>query len=512
MHHVEIEKSTYRDSITLMRVSKKAGETRGIKMAVVAMGTDTNLGLLKDAGFGAEDLSEVSADDLVIALEAADETALEAALSLIQAELKGGRPGTDQAEAIPLSFERVLKEDAAVNLVLISVPGRFAAYEAHKALSGGKHVMIFSDNVAIEDEKRLKTMAREKGLLLMGPDCGTAIINGIGLGFANKVPRGPIGIVAASGTGAQEVSSILARHRLGISQLIGTGGRDLSPDIGGLTTLMGIEALKADRETEVIAVISKLPDPEVADRVLEAARGAGKPCVIYFAGSLPSRGDENLRFARTLAETALMLERTVSGSPAEPVSEPSEDLKAGLIEYSRQIGPARKYLRGLFSGGTLAQEAVFILGANLDAINTNLKMPGSSRLGDPTRSVAHTIVDLGDDTFTRGRAHPMIDQSYRLMRLRSEATDPGTAVILLDVVLGFGCNSDPAGEIAHALREIFGSGGLKPGHPVVIASICGTYDDPQDYQGQKKALESVGVFVTETNEQACLLAAEALKQ
>src|SRR5580704_9603583 len=97
--------------------------------------------------------------------------------------------------------------------------------------------MIFSDNVPIAEEASLKHEARERGLMVMGPDCGTAIIGGVPLAFANAVPRGDIGIIGASGTGIQEVSTLIARAGRGVRHAIGTGGRDMHAEVGGLTTL-----------------------------------------------------------------------------------------------------------------------------------------------------------------------------------------------------------------------------------------------------------------------------------
>jgi FdrA protein len=512
MRRIVVERSAHLDSVSLMRISRKVSEMEGIKYAMAAMATDTNLLLVKEAGFAPAEVKGISANDLMIAIDAVDEATLEAALSLVTKEIKGGTGIKPEEVHAPSDLGRMLREYENINLVFISVPGRYAAREAHEAIMAGRHVMIFSDNVSIEDERRLKALASDRGLLLMGPDCGTAIINGVGLGFANKVPRGNVGIVAASGTGAQNVSSLLARwYGQGISQLIGTGGRDVSREIGGIMMKMGLRALIDDAETKVIALISKLPDKKVADEIIGIAEQGTKPCVVYFAGCPESHRAGNLIFTKTLAETALEAACAVGGEAARHV-EPVEDGIRKKIRTLRSMLPgSRKFLRGVFSGGTLAQEALFLLGPSLRKIHTNMNMEGFPTLGDPAKSIGHTIVDLGDDVFTRGRAHPMIDQSYRLRRIAKEVIDPQTGVILLDVVLGFGCNEAPGVEIARALIEAYGNTKERTMRPVVIASICGTYEDPQGYVIQKDALESAGAHVTEYNERACMLALEALK-
>jgi FdrA protein len=504
MKKILIEKSAYLDSVSLMRVSKKAGEAAGIESAMVAMATDTNMLLLKEAGFDPAGAAGATPNDLIIALHAADGAAMEGALALIRREIQGGTSQPEDAEYAPGTLDAAFRARPDVNMVFISVPGRFAAAEAERALIAGRHVMIFSDNVPVEDEVRLKALGRVNGLLVMGPDCGTAIVNGVGLGFANAVPRGKVGIVSASGTGAQEVSSVLARMGVGVSQLIGTGGRDVSAAVGGVTTVMGLKALADDPGTEVIVVISKIPDEAVGHDVLDLARQSGKPCAIWFAGQGAMPGDENLRFAGTLADTARLAAAAATGSEFAP---PSAECVSALLAGTGAAVPAgRKFVRGLFGGGTLGQEAVFLLRPCLGTINTNMKLPGTSLLADPAVSEGHTIVDLGDDAFTRGRAHPMIDQSYKLARLAREFEDPGTAVILMDVVLGHGCNRDPGGEIAETVRALRQKHGAK-GAPVVVVGLCGTYEDPQGYARQMQEMESAGAVVAETNELACMVVA-----
>lgn len=535
MQRIEILRSTYLDSVSLMRISKLAGEAQGVSGAVVSMATDTNLSLMKDIGFDPGETGEVSANDLVIAIEAETQEALDGAFALVESWIKGkpaaarntagairggtagaaGGPGTQVAPSgdLPRNLDTAITQYPEIDLVLISVPGRYAAYEAHKALEAGKHVMIFSDNVSIPDEKRLKELGAHRGLLVMGPDCGTAIIGGVALGFANAVPRGPVGIVSASGTGAQEISSILARLGIGISHIIGTGGRDVSGEIGAVTMKMGLKALIEDEATEVIVLISKAPDPDVAEPVLELARRSNMPCIICFMGQARSERQGDLIYTGTLTEAALAAREAVAGEGVRAEKSGFDRAAIGETEIARlrkKLPKSGRYLRGLFSGGTLAQEAAFILGPRLGQIHTNLHIEGFAILDDPAVSRGHTILDLGDDVFTRGRAHPMIDQWYRLDRLEKEAADPETAVIMLDVVLGYGANPDPAGEIAALLKQTAGQ--IVPGGamPPVITSICGTYDDPQAYDRQKQALEEAGAVVAETNARACEIVRDIL--
>jgi FdrA protein len=390
--------------------------------------------------------------------------------------------------------------------VLISVPGRYAAGVARQALRLGKHVFLYSDNVSVDDELSLKQMAAEKGLLVMGPDCGTAIVNGVGLGFANKVRRGPIGLVAASGTGLQQVSARIHQLGAGITHALGTGGRDLSKAVGAVTAHQGLELLSRDPATRVIVLISKPPSPRVAAGLLEAARSASKPVVVDFIGYCPpTRQVDNLHFANTFDEAAALsvalattgdadLDKSLPGRP-----QAQEIPKGSELE---QFAAGQQYLRGLFSGGTLAYEALLLLQDYVPAVYSNVPLEKEYRLANSLTSQAHTIVDLGEDEFTVGRLHPMMDNDLRIRRLEQEAEDPEVAVILLDVVLGYGAHPDPASELAPAIAQACSSARKAGRHLAVMAIVVGTDEDPQDLGAQIEQLESAGAQVETSNDLA----------
>ena len=397
--------------------------------------------------------------------------------------------------------------------MLISVPGRWAAGVAREALAlppHGRHVFLYSDNVPLAEEVALKREARERGLLVMGPDCGTAIVAGAGLGFANRVRRGSIGLVGASGTGLQAIASRVHALGGGISHALGTGGRDLSAEVGGATALAALDLLARDPETRVIVLVSKPPAPAVAAVVLAAARATGKPVVVDFLGyPPPGRRLGNLHFAVSLGEAAELAVELAVGLAGEPKIAGSEPGPAVEIDSGRDQRPggagsgagesaaaepgigARKYLRALFAGGTLASEAVLGLRPFLSPLAANLSFPGVTPLADPATSVGHTVVDLGADELTVGRPHPMIDPRAAAERLRREAADPEVAAILFDVVLGDGAHPDPAGELAPAVAAARGGGD----GPAVAAVIVGTDEDPQDLAAQRERLEAAGARV-----------------
>lgn len=376
------------------------------------------------------------------------------------------------------------------DLALISVPGDYAALEAHKALGAGMDVMLFSDGVTIDDEVVLKRRARELGLLVMGPGCGTAIIDGVGLAFANVVRPGPVGVVAAAGTGAQEVTVLLDRYGSGISACYGTGGRDLYEDVGAITMLDAIDRLVADPATEVILCVSKPPSPLVAEQVLAALSATPKPAAVCFVGSSGLDAPEGVTIAATLEDAAIAAARA-AGATAERASDPAVDwVQPGVV-------------RGLYSGGTLCSEAAAILAGLLPRVESNAAAGAAIKLAPGQEPTTHACLDLGEEEYTRGRPHPMIDPFARAELLAGVAVDPAVSVILLDVVLGYGSHPDPAGALVPAIRAaLSGRDRL-----AVVAHVCGTEADPQVASRQEATLAEAGVRLAATNAQAARIAA-----
>ena len=506
---VLVRKDSYHDSVLLMRISEALKHVAGVEDAVVAMATPQNRELLGAQGYRGPELAAAGPNDLVIALmgDATAPKAVEAALDeLLRSER---RDAAD--EVLPATLAAAVKAHPEANLALISLPGEHAAREARRALALGMHVMIFSDNVAIEDEVALKREAVSRGLLLMGPDCGTAIINGKPLGFANAVRRGPIGVVGAAGTGLQEVTSCIHRLGGGVSQVIGTGGRDLSEAVGGVMTIFAIEALAADPETQLIAVVSKTPSPEVAKKVLGALGRTPKPCVVHFVGDEPREADaaRGIVFADSLAGAAELACR-LTGVPGYEGRTPAPD-GAVVARLAGRLWPGVK-LRGLFCGGTTAQEALALLTRAGLEIRSNLHKHGELRT-DGTRPVAaHVVLDLGDDVFTRGRPHPMIEPVLRNARLAIEMADAEVGVLLFDVVLGYGAHPNPAGVLADGVEQARATAGQRRREIVAIASVTGTPDDPQDSRAQGQKLADAGIIVAPDNRQAAALAAAVLQR
>jgi FdrA protein len=442
---VIVRRGAYYDSVTLMLVSRAASTATGDEVAV-GMATPLNLELLADQGFTVED--GVGPNDLVIAIRAADDEAIEQAVAAVDEELsKKGSPGAAVERPAARSLAAAARRDDELSLAFLSIPGDHVAHEAAAALEAGLHVFCFSDGVSLEVEAALKRRALERDRLFLGADCGTAIIDGVALGFANAVERGPVGIVGASGTGIQEVCCLLDAAGIGVSHAIGVGGRDLHADVGGLMMRRGLELLAGDPATQAIVAISKPPDPGVADAIKHAAERTGKPVV--------------LGFELTLEDAAAQAAELVGG--ALPARE--EQLRRPAVEGGE--------VRGLYSGGTLCGEAERIVGHG-------------------------TFTDFGADEYTQGRAHPMIDPSLRLEHLAA-ASEP---VLLLDVVLGYGAHPDPAGELAPVIAD-------KDAH--VIVALCGAKNDPQGLDDQRAKLEEAGAVVTRSNAHAARLAKEAAR-
>ncbi len=497
---IEVKPNTYYDSVTLMTLSARLKKEPGVLNAVLSMGTDMNKAQLRTVSLSNEETDSAGANDLILAIAAVDEESANRAHAITFSLLTPPKSEHAEAHREYPSLALAKKEQAGANFAIISVMGAYAAREARIALEAGLHVMLFSDNVSLAEEGELKALAHKKNLLLMGPDCGTAILGGYGLCFANAVRRGNIGIVAASGTGLQEVSVQIDRLGEGISEAIGTGGRDLSADIGGIMTLDGIRRLEEDPETKVIVLISKPPVAAVAEKIIARLQHCKTPVVVSILGGQKAR--DGLLYAASLEEAARLavkaLRRDVAmrGEKARPL--PDED----IIRAKAALTEGQCYLRALFCGGTLASEALGILARQTDRYVSNVAKDPAHQPGDTARSEKHCILDLGDDAFTVGRPHPMIEPTLRIERLLQEAEDPETAVILLDFVLGYGAHPDPVGVTEEALTAIRS----KAPEIAIVAYVLGTESDPQGLMRSRQQLQKLGVIVAESNREAADIA------
>ncbi len=502
----------YFDSLKLMRISSKAASREGVGKVAVVMATDLNKQILKEVGLFTSDLERAKADELVVALSLKDESYLGPALGFIKGELdRASAQAEESGEMVAKTFESALSMLPGANLALISVPGNYAKREAQKALEHGLHVFLFSDNVSIEDELELKRRASSRGLLVMGPGCGTSIINNIPIAFANVVKRGPVGIVAAAGTGIQEVSCLISNAGSGISHAIGTGGRDLSDAIGGITMMQGIEILEKDPQTEVILLISKPAGPQTAKKLTEFLSTCKKPFVVNFIGITTSEEFPGARWksARTLEDSAWMA--VAFARKEEPglssFTEPAGEILSTASREWKRFAAEQRYVRGLYSGGTLCSESTLILSELVSPVRSNAAPRPELKMQDTKKSEGHICLDMGEEEFTVGRAHPMIDPLLRQQRIIQEAQDPTTAVILLDIVLGYGAHPDPAGALVPSIHEGKKICSERGRYLSVIASVVGTDEDPQDLRGQKEKLIQAGVMVMPSNAQAARLAA-----
>jgi FdrA protein len=471
-----------------MQISSALAKRPGISSALVAMATGVNLELL--AGMGFDPPSRAAPQDMLVALVATDDSAMAQALDALETELAGAGAGAGSdgtgGRVPPRTTFSAARGLVGPAVALVSTPGRYAFVEAMDALDAGASVMVFSDNVPVAHEVRLKETATQRGLLVMGPDCGTAVIGGIGLGFANVVRPGPVGLVAASGTGAQQVMSLLAAAGVGISHCLGVGGRDLSTAVAGRSTHAALDALDADPATELIVVMGKPPAAEVADAVRAHAQRLSTPVLVAPLG--PGQPDLTAMVEDILAHLDIAVPEWSWWEPRSPAA--SSD---GAI-------------RGLFSGGTLCVEALVIASAALGPVRSNVPLNPEWTL--EARSAGHTMVDLGADEYTVGRPHPMLDFGPRLSLLAAEAADPRCRVILFDVVLGHGAHPDPGAELAPAVRSALAR---RPGELTVVVSLVGTPEDPQDPRRQASELRDAGAWVFASNAAAARHAVRAVR-
>ena len=491
---VRVFRDTYVDSVIQLAASRAMNELDGVDWAAAAMATPANLRTLAEEGFSTDDLG--SANDLFLAVRGRDDDVVQDALSagadsMFATRAAGG--GAGPASRVHRTIGRAVRELPGSNVAVVSVPGEYAALEAHEALTAGLDVLLFSDNVSIPDEVELKERAAGLGRLLMGPGAGTAMLGGVGLGFANVVRPGPVGIVAAAGTGAQEAMSLLDRWGVGVSAVIGLGGRDLSDAVGGTMAKAAIASLRADPGTDVIFLVSKPPAERVARAVLATADGF--PLVAALVGGAPDAQVGGRQPTRTLEGGALAVLDLLGVGRPDLVG----DLEQRVTQAGESLDAGRTVIRGLFSGGTLCYESLVILGDTVGPVYSNVPLEPSLRVPAPPGS--HICLDLGEEEYTVGRPHPMIDPAARLEMLDEQAADSAVAVVLLDVVLGYGSHEDPASELAPACARAVQQG------VVVVAYVLGTQSDPQDYARQREILQRAGCIVTETAARASLAAA-----
>jgi len=513
-----LKEGEYYDSVTLMLVARDVLALEGVEDAAVVMGTDQNKSILETSGILLDMFKNAIDSDLLIAVKAEDEAICDAAIQKAQ-ELLTSRHSEMQetGEYTPKSLEGAVDFLSDANMVIISLAGKYAGDEAMKALKKGLHVMLFSDNVSIETEIELKQYGKEHGLLVMGPDCGTAIINGAPLCFANVVNRGDIGIVAASGTGLQEVSTVISNEGAGVSQAIGTGGRDVKKDIGGIMFIEGIKALEEDPRTKYITIVSKPPHPEVLEKVAALIKTeikkpvvaillGGDPKVVEEAGAIP---------ANTLEEAGLIASSFSKGKSMDEFKQLLEEREKGLLNLaeteSKNKTATQKFVRGLYTGGTLCDEAMLISRTIIGEVYGNAPLNPQFKLEDSWLSKENTFVDLGEDEFTVGRPHPMIDFTLRNKKILEEANDKEVAVILLDVVLGYGSNMQPGDELNPIIKQAKKSAEKDGRNITFVCTITGTDKDPQGRGKVKQQLEDAGAIIMPSNAAASKLASYIVK-
>jgi succinyl-CoA synthetase alpha subunit len=506
-----IRKNQYYDSVFLMGVNKRLSQTKGVLQTAVLMASENNKRLLADIGIHGDQIVNAKPNDLIVAVIAETPQVVDAVLA-----------GLDQAlhaleEKAPVSHLHTLDDGLAVkphaNLVVLSIPGEYVIRETRKALDAGLNLFVFSSNVPIEEERKLKEQAAEKKLLIMGPDCGTSILGGVGVGFSNVVNRGAFGAIGPSGTGLQEFTCQIHSAGWGISHAIGTGSHDLSDEIGGITTFQALEVLEADPQTKVITIISKPPGEKTLKRLVARLKLCSKPVVCCFLGARidPFVGEDALTWAPTIDDAVLAAIQHFEERPTTARIELTQQERELATKARAEWAPEQRFLRGLFAGGTFCYQSQQILGEAGIVVHSNAPLNPDNTLADPDKSSEHTLIDMGDEAYTLGRPHPMIDGTMRRQRILSESRDPSVAILLLDFILGYNASMDPVGELYDAILETKQRARQQGGELTVLASICGTEEDPQELDLQEKLLREAGAIVFPSNAKAVLFCCELLK-
>ena len=505
-----VKANNYLDSIFLMKASKEVKELDGINKSVVVMGSDMNKTILADFGGLTDEAKAATPNDLVISVESDDPTAAERAVEAVMNMMTAKSDGAkEEQKKTYASLSAAMDAMPEANLVTISLPSAYAAMEAKYALQKGKNVFIFSD-LTEDEEIMLKNLGAEKNLLVMGPGAGTAVIDGVSIGLMSGLRRGNIGIVGASGSGLQEVAVLVHQYGKGVSQAIGTGGRDLSQRVGGSMMLRGMDFLANDPDTGVIVLVSKPPHPDTMDKIFTKIKTINKPVVVFFLGGDANAIREAGGYAPvTLEEAAKMAVALADGKNPEIVDYVAEQKKVlapAVAEQKKKLLPTQKYFRGLFCGGTHSEEAVTLMQSFVSHMHSNIKFGKVDLLENRLVSLENSLVDMGDEIFTAGKPHPVIDCSILIDRLLQEGKDPEVGVILFDIIIGFGCDADPCGVLAPTIKQIQEEAKAAGREIVFVSSICGTDLDPQGFEAQKKKLRDLGVVVCDSNSQAALFA------
>lgn len=495
-----VKKGSYHDSVVLMLLTNQISTIKGVKKVSIMMATPANKDIYRQSGLNTEELESASANDMVVVADVDDESLLDTIMQETEEFFK--KQSTKEsdkkgAEAVK-SWDKALEKLPEANLAVISIPGAYAALEADRALDEGMNVFMFSDNVTLEDEIKLKNKAHEKGLAVMGPDCGTGIIQGVPVAFTNNVTPGSIGIIGASGTGIQELTTIIDRLGEGVKNAIGTGGRDLSTEVGGTTMMDMIEAMESDTSVKVLIIISKPPAKEVRDRISDRLSNFRKPVITLFLGEKPEYHEEGFYHAYTLDEAARLAVGLVRG---EEVKE--AEVKADTADFFKP--EEKKTIKAYYSGGTLAGEAAMLIKDALD-----MKVPPQKAEGFMLKTGGHIVVDLGDDVYTQGKPHPMIDPAKRIECMQEAIDDASTGVILLDIMLGYGSHEDMAGALLPSIIELRDKAKAEGRKLFFVATVCGTRRDFQDYDGAVSKLKDAGVIVCENNKLAVHTAIRAI--
>ena len=533
--NVLVKHNYYRDSLELLRLSDEIKRYPGIMEASLVMGTKTNKDILIKLGFPINQIAKAESSDMIIALRAKDDGLLLATVPKIEAILRGtsGERTIELDHSSPnerYDLESVLGSVKDINIALISVPGEYVKDLAFKLIDEGIHQQIFSDHVPMDDELQIKRYAVKNHVLILGPGAGTSIINGNGIGFSNAVTAGPVAIVAAAGTGLQEVSTLLDHCGIGVRHGLGVGGNDPKANIGGLMMSEALKLLDNCEGIDVINIVSKPPSASVQQKIIDHATKHGKKKYVmtFIGGSETSKNIEGektrrakrltnqskkITISNTLTSSVLATAKHIANMNSselsvDPIYVPIEDLKRLVTTERKKITNEQKYLRALYTGGTFAYETQVILnGLAIGPLYSNAPLIKAQLLQDPMKSFKNSIIDLGEEEFTKGRAHPMIDPTIRKLRIVEEASFDDVAVIVLDFVLGYGSNSDPVGSVIDEIKKAKLMAAKAKRHLSVIAHVCGTRRDPQGYDRSLTRLKNAGVPVLPTNAFAAIATA-----
>ena len=475
-----IKKNFFRDSVQMMQFSQQLKDEQGVIDAAIVMSTVLNKNTLKNMNLLTEDGISATENDTLISINCQDENSLSNAIQKAEQLLTSI---SAKAKNEFTSLASALDTFSDANIASLSIPGQFVKEMATELINKQLNLFVFSDHVPLEDEIYLKNLALENNVLFMGPEAGTSILNGTVFGFGNRVRKGSIGIIGASGTGIQESSTMIDLFGEGISHGIGVGGRDLRNDIGGMMTMKAMEIFENDPNTKAVLLVSKPVDNYIRNKIINKINNFSKKnYVLCLIGDNENSVDTaKIKFSKSIQMSVLkilkLLDDNVYKKTKDVVRNQINDSIKLSESLSKDLNEGQKFIRGFFAGGTLCYESKIILEQMIGKIYSNLSSDDEYSIKGNVSSKENTLIDFGEEEFTSARPHPIIDPLLRRNRILEDANDPNVGVIIIDIICGINAAKNTMAFHAETIKKAIEIAREQGRKLSVFTYICGTEND-----------------------------------